>query len=207
MIDEEDKDNPFLVEAERQINKTLKRRAYEQVKRRERFAEVGTPILDEVGHAGRTVNVQMPDGRRAAYFRISMPPSMNNIWNHIGDRRVRTEAYDKWKRQAGWEIRAQKVLPFKNLVRVDISVERLHHGSDIDNRIKPVLDLLQDLHIFENDSIVVDVRCRWFNTRGGARIVITEVTEAEREHARVLDKATLAKRRNLPLADLHKLEK
>jgi len=182
--------NPFLEAAEKKVEKTLRKRAMEQVRRRERFAASHMERLTEDGR-----NIRMPDGRQFAYFTIPMPPSMNNIWNHIGDRRVRTEAYDKWKTEAGWMIRAQKIMAFSNPVSVDIRVERLNGQSDIDNRIKPVLDLLQDLQIIPNDNLVICVRCRWWQTRGGAKVAISEASEKERENAQIIDAATRRQRK------------
>lgn len=75
----------------------------------------------------------------------------------------KSQEYKDWLALAAWEIRAQlgpkKVItePFKLTVRVNRPDRR---KRDLDNLLKPILDLLQHYGLIENDSL-----CHWIDAR------------------------------------------
>ncbi len=120
-----------------------------------------------------------PDGRQAAFFQVPMPPSANNIFaNRLTGGRHVTEAYEAWRREAGWTLKLQKIKPFAGPVKVEIRLEPPRGRADIDNRIKPVLDLLQMMAIVDND-----VQARWYAGQRGAKVILEQARNAEIERA------------------------
>lgn len=102
-----------------------------------------------------------------AKFNLPLPPSLNNIFfNKPHGGRAKTTDYKNWLDTAAWEIRGQRVAPIAGDVRVCIVIERPNKTSDIDNRIKPVLDAMQKAGVIVNDKSVVDVRARWGEVKG-----------------------------------------
>jgi Holliday junction resolvase RusA-like endonuclease len=83
--------------------------------------------------------------------------------NVRGVGRVRTKHYDDWRAEAGWRLRLQRPGSIGGHVTVAISVE--HDGgasrSDIDNRVKALLDLLVSHQVIEDDSLVVGLCAAW----------------------------------------------
>lgn len=75
----------------------------------------------------------------------------------------KSQEYKDWLALAAWEIRAQlgpkKVItePFKLTVRVQRPDRR---NRDLDNLLKPILDLLGHYGLIENDSL-----CHWIDAR------------------------------------------
>ena len=103
----------------------------------------------------------------ACAIHIPLPPSLNNIFfNKPHGGRAKTTDYKNWLDQTAWEIRAQRPPVFKGDVSVDLLIERPNGSSDIDNRIKGVLDALQRAGVIENDKRVVDIRARWAKVTG-----------------------------------------
>ena len=91
--------------------------------------------------------------------KIPIPPSANDMYkmtiNRGGKgkyRRVRTKEYERWRSRAAWVVASQvfdhlrRKTPFTMSIRVN-----LDHRGDIDNRIKPLLDMLQYAGVVQDD--------------------------------------------------------
>lgn len=102
-----------------------------------------------------------------ASFSIPLPPSVNGLFfNRPHGGRGKTTAYKNWRDEAGWEIRRQRVPFIEGQVGIDLIIQRPTASSDLDNRIKSSVDLLQHCHVIENDKLVVDLRARWGDVEG-----------------------------------------
>ena len=89
-------------------------------------------------------------------LRVPIPPSTNNLFATVDHRRIKTKAYRDWLKDAGWQIKIQcRLLPSftRPGVRVLIEVDA-PRVSDLDNRIKAMLDLLVYVHVLADDSLV-----------------------------------------------------
>ena len=85
-------------------------------------------------------------------FRLPFPPSVNGMYLNVHGRgRAKTDAYEKWKSDAGWELKAQRVKPIAGVVEIKIDLDETRRG-DADNRTKAVLDLLVTHGVIRNDS-------------------------------------------------------
>jgi Holliday junction resolvase RusA-like endonuclease len=78
---------------------------------------------------------------------LSLPPSANRLWRN---NRLSQE-YRAWKDTAGWEAKTQLigVAPIKGSFSVKIEVPA--NRRDLDNNVKPLLDLCQAVGAIEND--------------------------------------------------------
>lgn len=91
-------------------------------------------------------------------FILTLPPTANQLWIQRGRKRIITPEYRTWRLVAGGQIKLQ-LSPLKTTNRiaapigVDIGVPIKMRG-DIDNRIKPLLDLLVEHAIMDDDRHV-----------------------------------------------------
>lgn len=93
---------------------------------------------------------------------IPVPPSINHAFVNVPRRgRVKSKAYRDWRTQAGWALQSQPHAKVPGRVVVDIAVRRPSPNADVDNRIKPVLDLLVLHHVIDDDKNVARVSARW----------------------------------------------
>lgn len=87
--------------------------------------------------------------------RLEFPPSVNSYWRRAGHRIYLSPAGRKFKLDAWQDVHAAlgEVEPLKGRlgVQIELVAPNKVRDSDIDNRIKCVLDSLEGI-LFENDS-------------------------------------------------------
>ena len=109
----------------------------------------------------------------------SLPPSVNAIWRHTtGGKTYRTAAYMTWIRGEEWNVIPQLKTQhkFAGPVYITIAMKRPRSNSDLDNRIKPILDFLQHIAAIDNDKNVFGVNAFWSNNlRAGTAAEISIV--------------------------------
>jgi crossover junction endodeoxyribonuclease RusA len=85
---------------------------------------------------------------------LPVPPSVNNLFNNRKGGRYKTAAYEEWIELSGWELLGQRARSVRGTaVAVEIYLPWKLRG-DIDNRAKPVLDLLVKHGIIDDDRKV-----------------------------------------------------
>jgi Holliday junction resolvase RusA-like endonuclease len=89
---------------------------------------------------------------------LPVPPSTNNLFrngSHGG--RYKTKAYKAWIAEAGWEIMHQRPPtlhpPLRTCLRVLIEAP-IGPNRDIDNVLKPLLDLLTTMGVYADDKLI-----------------------------------------------------
>jgi len=84
---------------------------------------------------------------------LPLPPSLNNAFFNRARGRTRSPDYKAWQEAAGKRLTLQSwdmpSPPYGVTIRVNIN-----HKSDIDNRVKPVLDLLVKHGVLTGDQWV-----------------------------------------------------
>ena len=101
----------------------------------------------------------------AAHFWLPIPPSANNLLvnangNARGKGRLKGLEYKGWIERAGWELIAQG-RPTIGEARLSVEIDAgLRRGRDLDNILKPLLDLLVRLKVIRDDSLIDDIRIR-----------------------------------------------
>ena len=79
------------------------------------------------------------------------PPPLNGLYPTAGRRRVKSKRYKSWERTAGWELKRQRCGCIGGPWEADIALPSGLTG-DIDGYIKPVLDLLVEHRVVDDDQ-------------------------------------------------------
>jgi crossover junction endodeoxyribonuclease RusA len=94
---------------------------------------------------------------------LPWPPSVNHLWRHKGNKIYLNPRYKAWRKEAGWTMKVEG-----NFTRIDVPFSAIlllsppnKSRRDLDNIIKPVLDLLQDLQWIKNDSLCQELTVKW----------------------------------------------
>lgn len=107
---------------------------------------------------------------------LPFPPSLNNMFINGSKGRFRSQKYDEWIMEAGWEINRQKPPKVAGPVVLFFHFQdgRDKRKRDVSNFIKPTEDLLVKHGIIEADdnSIVRGIEAYWDDTVTGVKIVI-----------------------------------
>lgn len=113
------------------------------------------------------------DGEAAAHGVLMLsgpPPSLNHVFVNVAKvGRVRSALYRGWQTLAHLELRKHGPWHVPGKVRVEIQVARKGTRADIDNLIKPTLDLLVSAGRIADDRNVIDVRA-FFTDEPGAYV-------------------------------------
>ena len=93
-------------------------------------------------------------------FALPLPPSVNDMWVMRNGGLYKSARYKTWAEEAGWSVKRQMagLSGFgKQQVEVEICVP-LDRRRDVDNFIKPALDLLQKMKVYRNDNQVARIK-------------------------------------------------
>jgi Holliday junction resolvase RusA-like endonuclease len=96
---------------------------------------------------------------------VPLPPSVNASFRNVADLgRTRTAAYNRWRDNAGWLVKSMKPPTFDGPFSVEIVAPQAMR-LDIDNIIKPLVDLLVWIGVTPDDKHMSEVVCRRSATR------------------------------------------
>lgn len=136
-----------------------------------------------VTHVGRIPSSAPPVAQRSILLELPVPPSVNSAFaTSQNGGRHHSQTYNAWETQAGWEIKQQRSGRIMGPVEVSIVIGKRKQRSDIDNRIKPLLDLLVKHQIIEadHDACLQRVSAEWSIDISRARVEIRPIAaEAE----------------------------
>lgn len=113
---------------------------------------------------------------------LPWPPSVNVYWRHVGSkvlisaegRAYAHQVYDCVLMQCTPRSSASATRRFDSPVSVDIIAYPPNRARrDLDNLPKSILDALTKARVWEDDSLVHDLRIRWGEVRKGGEIQIT----------------------------------
>lgn len=109
-----------------------------------------------------------------------IPPSLNACYRNVrGVGRVKTARYKTWCQAAGHDFNGKGAVHGAFVVTITIDRQTRHVLTDIDNRAKVVLDLLQTHQIIDNDRYCESATIRWGEAKGGMTVVVEPYTEAQ----------------------------
>lgn len=104
---------------------------------------------------------------------LPFPPSVNGVFRRHNGSHL-SEKYVAWRDEAGWQLKAQRPLPIKEPVHVEIQlVAPDRRARDGDNLLKAPLDLLVKHGVIEDDNnrFVRKTTVEWVDT--GAPCTVT----------------------------------
>lgn len=114
-------------------------------------------------------------------LQLPLPPSANRLWVRAQKGMRRSDEYTAWLLEAGWTAKTQHPGKVDGPFKVSIHATRPDkRRRDLDNIIKPTLDLMQHPAIVEDDSDCEQVSARWVTAGEGVTIIIEQAgTEEE----------------------------
>lgn len=111
---------------------------------------------------------------------LPLPPSVNRLKRTKSGRPLgnRTPEVQSWRREADMSTLMQRKV---RGIRGDFAIEiifdvraRTRH-SDLDNRVKPLLDWMQIRELIENDCCCVDLHVHWGDAPRGCIVTVRQV--------------------------------
>lgn len=107
---------------------------------------------------------------------LPYPPSVWDMYVGWGKSRRLSPEYAKWRNDVGYYIKVPKA-PISVPFVVSIGLMRPNRRQDVDNRIKPVLDVLQHYRIIKNDNLCECASARWTTGPEECAVLIQEASE------------------------------
>jgi Holliday junction resolvase RusA-like endonuclease len=108
---------------------------------------------------------------------LPLPPSINHAWQNVpGKGRVRSPEYRRWHKLAFDELTLQRPGKITGRFCVVISLGRIKRRADVDNRAKPVLDLMSGV-VTDDDAACERLSIGWADDVPAERITV-EVRKA-----------------------------
>jgi len=105
---------------------------------------------------------------------LPYPPSVNGMFSSIGRRRVKSKRYKEWIDDATMAVLSQrKGKRITGRIAVSISsVKPDKRKRDVDNIIKPILDLLTSTQTILDDSQVIKVSSEWAASGAPCTVIV-----------------------------------
>lgn len=100
------------------------------------------------------------------------PFSVNKAWK---GRRYRTDEYKQYKRDV-LNLLPKLDIDFKNDLKIDLVFGFSNSGSDIDNPLKPLLDIMQDKYKF-NDKQIVELHIKKEKVKKGNEFIKIRIND------------------------------
>jgi len=101
------------------------------------------------------------------------PLSVNDVWR---GRRFKTPKYTQYERDISFMLPRMKIP--KGKLRVEFEFGFSSSGSDLDNPVKPFMDILQKKYKF-NDSRVYEILLKKSIVKKGSEFIRFEITKYE----------------------------
>ena len=102
-------------------------------------------------------------GTRMVEITLPWPPSVNTYWRMFQNRMIISEAGRKYRVAVAEQVLVQRAA--KHLTgQVKVTIEAWRPDKrkrDLDNLLKAVLDSLKHAGVYEDDSLIVDLRIYW----------------------------------------------
>lgn len=106
---------------------------------------------------------------------IPFPPSANSLWRAVKGRNIMSAKYRDWLADAGQCLAQQR--PAKVTGPVNLTIELTapdKRKRDLDNRLKPAIDLLVKHGVIEADdnSVVRQITARWVDSENECTVYV-----------------------------------
>jgi crossover junction endodeoxyribonuclease RusA len=112
-------------------------------------------------------------------YTLPYPPSVNGLFFNATKGRVKTDAYKAWRRAAGNEIMAQGRQRIRGPVSLSVALVRPDkRRRDLSNTLKAVEDLLVEMQVIDDDSLVQRISIQWVESGPACAVIIQHAEEA-----------------------------
>lgn len=91
---------------------------------------------------------------------LPFPPSVWDIYVGWGKQRRLSPEYAKWRKDCGYFL-ARKNEFIDGQFSIQVALKRPHKRSDLDNRMKAILDVLQHYKVIKNDNLCERLTMTW----------------------------------------------
>lgn len=116
-------------------------------------------------------------------YALPIPPSVNRLWRVSGRRMHRSKKYTDWIDECllALELEQRPQIDGPFICEITVGKPRRKDGSistrksDIDNRVKPVLDICQHAGIIVDDANAWQVMVMWSNDIDYCQVRIWEM--------------------------------
>ena len=112
-------------------------------------------------------------------IRVPYPPSANRLWRYYRGRPIKSKDYRLWLDHSALLIQAtwqHKTITAPVHIGFAVGVPD-KRKRDLDNRLKPCLDLLEAAGVLENDHLVHSLAAAWdHNLKAEVLITIRRLT-------------------------------
>lgn len=119
-------------------------------------------------------------GRTAAVrYSLPYPPSVNGLFFNASKGRVKTDAYRAWRRAGGEAILVQGRKHVHGPVSLCVALVRPDkRRRDLSNTLKAIEDLLVEMQVIDDDSLVTRISVQWVSSGPACTILVQEAVEA-----------------------------
>lgn len=105
-------------------------------------------------------------------YRYPLPPSANRYWRHYRGRTVVSDEARQYKQTLAMLAKVDQVQLLTGPVAVTMRVFRARRAGDLDNRLKVLLDAMQNV-FYENDSQVVEIHASLHDDKHDPRVEVS----------------------------------
>lgn len=134
------------------------------------MVQMGNRATERPGKAGAGF---LADQLAPVSFTVPLPPSTNALFKNVpGKGRVKTAKYDDYIRHAVTSIRLQRVRSLDGNVLAIFGIERPNAGSDLDNRLKGLIDAIVKAVVISDDKLISAIAVSWLPPANGLAHVI-----------------------------------
>jgi hypothetical protein len=119
--------------------------------------------------AGHRVIITPLDGEPRESGRLllsQVPPSVNGLFGNSWKGRKKTMVYSDWLSQAQWDLRQQESWHVPGTVKISFWFGRSQTSADLDNLIKPTLDMLVAAGRISDDKNVAKIEAEFADVQG-----------------------------------------
>lgn len=120
--------------------------------------------------------------RNPVRYELPFPPSANNLFATVGKSRIRSERYKAWAKEAGQLIQMQgrKRVVGQVALAVDL-VKPDRRKRDLSNTLKAVEDLLVDMQVIDDDSLIQVLSVQWVPDGVPCVVTVSSLSQVEME--------------------------
>ncbi len=120
-------------------------------------------------------------GNRIYVYNLPTPPSVNALWRISGRRMYRSKKYMEWLAEVSLalELESRPEIDYPFNIEIVVGRPRRKDGSlssrksDIDNKVKGVLDVLQHCKVIKDDYLANRVTVMWSNEIEHCKVTIS----------------------------------